>query len=49
MVRPTAPFVAHVIGQMSGRDNVDAWRAANSYAAADALNYVDLSVAVALL
>src|SRR5262245_20557945 len=47
-VRPTAPFVAHVIAEMNGRF-ADATLAAKSYAAADALNYEDLSIAVASL
>ena len=49
LVRPTAPFIAHVIGQMSARDATDALHAAKGYAAADALNYEDLSIVVATL
>ena len=48
LVRPAAPFIAHVIGQMSARD-ADALHAAKGYAAADALNYEDLSISVASL
>ena len=46
--RPTANFIAHVIAEMDGRAT-DASLAARSYAAADALNYENLSIAVASL
>ena len=49
LVRPTASFIAHVIGQMIFDDRVDPRHAARSYAAADALNYQDLSIPVATI
>jgi hypothetical protein len=48
VVRPKAPFVAHIIAEMEGRTG-DTAQAAKGYAAADALNYEDLSVTVASL
>ena len=47
LVRPTAPFVAQIIGQMTNQDGIDPLYAAKSYAAAEALNCEDLSLAVA--
>jgi hypothetical protein len=48
-VRPKGPYVAHIISHMTPREPVDPRLAAQSYAAADALNYADLSLAVASL